>query len=70
MKRAKFFAIIFNNGEKVLNVADWEKRKKEIYDLVVTFQYGNFPPEPEILEIEYSVSPIFTMCVFCGGGIR
>lgn len=45
---------VFNNGDKVLNISDWKKRKKEIYDLAVTFQYGNIPPEPEILEIEYT----------------
>lgn len=43
---------VFNNGEKVKTVNDWNERKKEIYENVVDLQFGTMPPKPEFLEVE------------------
>ncbi|MFA7636218.1 MAG: hypothetical protein WCX81_00485 [Monoglobales bacterium] len=43
---------IFENGDRVNTKEDWNKRKKEIYNTAVEFQYGTMPPNPEFLEIE------------------
>ena len=42
----------FEDGEKVLTIADWERRKRELYGPVIELQYGGMPPEPEFLEID------------------
>ncbi|MBQ7868684.1 MAG: hypothetical protein IJ354_11170 [Clostridia bacterium] len=42
----------FDNGQKVTCIDDWKKRRKELMKTVVTLQYGQFPPEPEFLEVE------------------
>lgn len=41
----------FNDGTEVKAKEDWEKRRKELYDLAVVLQYGDLP-EPEFLEVE------------------
>lgn len=43
---------IFNDGTRVKNVSDWERRRKEIYDTAITLQYGEQPPKPEVFEVE------------------
>ena len=43
---------IFDSGECVLTVPDWENRRKEIYKTAIELQYGTMPPKPEFLEIE------------------
>jgi len=43
---------IFNDGTPVKKPEDWQKRRKEIFDLAVTMQYGTLPPAPEFLEVE------------------
>ena len=41
---------LFDNGEEVKSVNDWEKRRKEIYKTAVELQYGTMPPKPELLK--------------------
>ncbi|MBQ3709005.1 MAG: hypothetical protein II889_14040 [Clostridia bacterium] len=43
---------LFADGRRVKTAADWEERKKELWDPVVGLQYGGMPPEPEFLDIE------------------
>ena len=43
---------LFDNGEEVKSVNDWEKRRKEIYKTAVELQYGTMPPKPEFFEYE------------------
>jgi len=42
----------FEDGTRVASLADWNRRRKELYKTAVELQYGEIPPEPEILEIE------------------
>ena len=42
----------FEDGRKVTSIADWRERRKEIYKHAVELQYGQIPPEPEILELD------------------
>ena len=35
---------LMENGERVGSLADWEKRRKELYKNVVELQYGVLPP--------------------------
>jgi len=42
----------FEDGRKVLSVADWEQRRKELIPTVIEMQYGQILPQPEILEID------------------
>ncbi len=41
-----------DNGERLTNPADWEKRRAEIYKTAIELQYGTIPPAPEFLEVE------------------
>lgn len=41
-----------NDGTRLTDPKDWEKRRKEIFESAVTLQYGHMPPEPEFLEVE------------------
>lgn len=41
-----------DDGTRLTNPADWEKRRAEIYKTAVELQYGTMPPEPEFLEVE------------------
>ncbi|MEE1225121.1 MAG: hypothetical protein UH081_07680 [Clostridia bacterium] len=43
---------VFDDGSRVENYSDWEKRKKEIYKTAVELQYGGVLPEPEVLKVE------------------
>lgn len=42
---------MFDNGNRITDPKDWEKRKKEIYESAVVLQYGGVVPEPEVLEV-------------------
>lgn len=42
----------FKNGEKVKNTADWRARRAELYDDVITLQYGHQPPQPEFVRVQ------------------
>ena len=42
----------FEDGSKVRSLADWERRKAELYKSAVTLQYGEIPPAPEFLDID------------------
>ena len=42
----------FNDGSKLVNKEDWEKRRKEISDIAVNICYGGMPPEPEYFNLE------------------
>ena len=41
-----------DNGDKLTDPKDWQKRRAEIYKTAVELQYGTIPPAPEFLEIE------------------
>ena len=41
-----------DDGTRLTNPADWEKRRAEIYKTAVELQYGTMPPEPGFLEVE------------------
>ena len=41
-----------DNGERLTNPAEWEKRRAEIYKTAIELQYGTIPPAPEFLEVE------------------
>lgn len=43
---------VFDNGDRVKSVADWKRRRKEIYKTAVELQYGVQPPKPEMFEYE------------------
>lgn len=43
---------LFDNGDRVASVSDWEKRRKEIYKTAVELQYGHQPPKPEYFRVE------------------
>lgn len=43
---------VFENGERLVQKEDWEKRKKEIYKTAVELQYGGVVPAPEVLTVE------------------
>ena len=40
------------DGTKVIDTAQWEQRRRELYRTAVEIQYGTMPPEPEFLEVE------------------
>ena len=42
----------FKNGEKVKITADWRVRRAELYDDVITLQYGHQPPQPEFVRVQ------------------
>ena len=43
---------LMEDGSRVKNVSDWERRRAEIYKTAVELQYGKMPPKPEFLEVE------------------
>ena len=43
---------LFDDGGRVRTKEDWEKRRAEIYKTAVELQYGEIPPEPEVLKVE------------------
>ncbi len=47
----------FDDGAKVKNLADWERRRDELYKWAVELQYGEIPPEPEFLDIDPLCAP-------------
>lgn len=42
----------FEDGSRVKNARDWEKRRKEILDIAVETEFGGMPPEPENMWFE------------------
>ena len=40
------------DGSRLTDPADWEKRRAELYKTAVELQYGTMPPKPEFLEVE------------------
>src|SRR5690554_3390706 len=42
----------FEDGSKVTNSQDWQKRRKEILDTAIDLEYGGMPPKPEVFEYE------------------
>lgn len=42
----------FKDGGKVRHVQDWCARRKELYDDVITLQYGHQPPQPEFVRVQ------------------
>ncbi|MBQ8611026.1 MAG: acetylxylan esterase [Oscillospiraceae bacterium] len=42
----------FKNGEKVKNTADWRARRAELYEDVITLQYGHQPPQPDFVRVQ------------------
>ena len=43
---------VFENGERLKDKSDWEKRKREIYKSAIDLQYGGAVPEPEYFDVE------------------
>lgn len=44
--------LTFEDGTPVKEVADWDRRRKELYKTAIELQYGTMPPPPEFLEVE------------------
>lgn len=42
---------VLENGERITDPKDWDKRKKEIYKSAVELQYGGRVPEPEFFDV-------------------
>ena len=42
---------VFDNGERIADPCDWERRKREIYKTAVELQYGAVVPEPEVFDV-------------------
>lgn len=45
-------AFRFYDGTPVVTDADWERRRAEILDLFVRYEFGTLPPKPEITRVE------------------
>lgn len=43
---------LFKDGRRVTSREDWQARRAEMYDDVITLQYGHQPPQPEFLETQ------------------
>ena len=43
---------LFDNGEPVKNLEDWNRRREEIYRTAVEIQFGTLPPSPDYTEVE------------------
>jgi len=47
----------FANGSKVNNIADWEERRKEIFNILQYYMHGRMPSiDPSVLEITWNDS--------------
>jgi hypothetical protein len=47
----------FANGNKVMDITDWENRRKEIFNILQYYMHGRMPSiEPGVLNIEWSDS--------------
>ena len=42
---------VFENGERISERRDWEKRRAEIYKSAIDLQYGGRVPEPEVFDV-------------------
>ncbi len=43
---------VFNDGSRVQEKHEWEKRRKEIFDTVPEIEYGGLPPTPRSLDVQ------------------
>ncbi len=43
---------VMDDGTRITDPKDWEKRREEIYRYAIELQYGVQPPAPEFLEVE------------------
>ncbi len=43
---------LFENGVQVNTDADWQRRRKEIYNLIIDIEYGGLPPRPSSTSYE------------------
>lgn len=43
---------LFDNGESVKSLEDWNRRREEIYRTAVDIQFGTLPPSPDYTEVE------------------
>jgi len=61
---------IFDDGSRVQNVSDWERRRKEILDSVITTEFGGMPPKPEVFRVEQmgigSKTSTYSYRIHCG----
>lgn len=44
---------VFEDGGRVEDASDWEKRREEIKKYAIDLQYGTQPPKPEVFDVEY-----------------
>jgi len=44
--------LTFNDGTKVENEIDWQKRRLEVYEAIIPVQYGVLPPAPDNISFE------------------
>ena len=44
--------LTFNDGRKVENGRDWQKRRLEVYEAIIPVQYGKLPPAPNTISFE------------------
>jgi len=45
-------AYTFLDGSPVVTEADWQRRRAEILDLFIRYEFGTMPPKPEISRVE------------------
>ena len=48
---------VFENGERVENQSDWEKRRVEIINTAVELEFGGMPPAPDDFRLEKLTEP-------------
>ena len=46
---------LFDNGESVKSLEDWNRRREEIYRTAVDIQFGTLPPSLTIQKSNYSL---------------
>lgn len=43
---------VMNDGGRVQSRADWEKRREEIKEMILYYQYGHIPPAPKKIKVQ------------------